>query len=157
MNRSGGLAAVVLAAAALTGCTTASSLQIAPGGRNGTTLPTPNSPVAPAFYNLATDLFFVTLPPGATRTGQKCPRPTSAQSGDCSIDFTSTLPPQDVYADFARRAAQTGWMPEQKDRDGRTTSWTKTFSDGSSAHILLSPDNPTKASPPYLYSIKGSV
>ncbi|MDP9882572.1 hypothetical protein J2W21_000051 [Sinomonas atrocyanea] len=150
------LGALAMTAALLTGCTTAAGLQAVPGARNGTAVTA--SPVAPAFYNLVTDLFFVTLPPGSTRTGQKCPRPTSAShGGDCTIEFTSALPPQDVYADFARRAAQTGWAPERKNSDGRVVAWAKTFADGSSAHLLLRPLDPGQTSPPYSYSVTGSI
>lgn len=149
--------ALAVLAPLLTGCTTAAGLQAAPGaGTDRSASAVPHSSADYAFENLMGDLFFVTLPPGSTRTGQKCPKPTGPH-GSCTLAFTSTLPPTDVYADFAKRAAATGWGGEGKDSEGRTVSWAKDLYKGTSAHILLSPLDPGSTSPPYRYELTGSV
>ncbi|MGT2463429.1 hypothetical protein [Sinomonas atrocyanea] len=165
MTRGWGSAVLAVAAAlALMGCTTAADVRAAPGiGQGGNsaapTRPHPGSTAEHALYNLTTDLFFVSLPPGSTRTAQKCtPSPSDPRGGgDCTVTFTSDLAPQAVFDDFARRAGLTGWTAEQKDRDGRTVSWAMAYRDGSHARVVLSPLDPEKGSPPYAYKLAASI
>lgn len=166
VNRGWGSAALAASAAlVLMGCTTAADVRAAPGigqGRNSAAAPTqphPGSTGAHVLYNLTLDLFFVTLPPGSTRTAQKCtPSPSDPRGGgDCTVTFTSALAPQAVFDDFARRAGLTGWAAEQKDRDGRTVSWAMAYRDGSRARVVLSPLDPENGSAPHAYELAGSI
>ncbi|WP_460991170.1 hypothetical protein [Sinomonas soli] len=145
----------------LTGCTTAAGLQAAPGGagRISTASPASSAVAQHELYNLATDLFFVQLPPGSTRTAQKCtPALDDPRGGGrCTVDFTSALAPQAVSDYFTRSAVLTGWTAEQKGRDSRTFSWSTIYRSGSRAHAVLTPLDPPRASPPYAYELAASV
>ncbi|MDQ0259585.1 hypothetical protein [Sinomonas atrocyanea] len=162
MNRGWGSATLAISVAiVLTGCTTAAGLQAAPGGAGRISTASPASPAVAEheLYNLATDLFFVHLPPGSTRTAQKCtPALDDPRGGGrCTVDFTSALTPQTVSDYFTRSAALNGWTAEQKGGDGSTLSWSTTYRSGSRAHAVLTPLDPQRASPPYAYELAASV
>lgn len=79
--------------------------------------PHPSSTDAHPLANLLVDTVFAALPPGSTKTGeQKIPAhkdPVIFGSGGTygagyDIDFTSTAPAPDVYADLDRRARAAG-------------------------------------------------
>lgn len=153
-DRSWGLAALAVAAALLTGCTTAADLRANPSGA-----PARSSTAEHDLENLKSDLFFVHLPPGSTRTAGTCtPTPDDPHGGGrCTIDFTSASPPQAVYDYFARSADLTGWTTEQKDAEGRAVVWSTTYRSGSHPRVILTPVSPQQASPPYSYELAGSI
>lgn len=155
MNRTKTLPAAALATALLTGCTTAGDVRVGMGP-NSTALPTRHTPNR--MLGLATDLFYVYLPRGSTRTSQKCtPAPGGQQGGSCTTEFTSALPPQELYAAFAKAAAATGWSVDRRDQQGRAVAWTKTYTDGSPETVALYAHDPEKTAPPYSYSFDGTI
>lgn len=155
MNRTKALPAAALATALLTGCMTLGDVRVGTGP-NSTAPPTRHTPNR--MLDLATDLFYVYLPRGSTRTSQKCtPAPDGQQGGSCTTEFTSTLPPPEVYADFAKAAAAIGWSVDRRDQQGRAVAWRKTYTDGSPETVALYAHDPEKAALPYTYSFDGTI
>lgn len=171
-RRFGTASALVAAALVLTACGSGQSTQPAvsdPPGQNMTLRskrPDPSSTDAHPLANLLGDPVFAALPPGSTKTGeQQIPahnHPVIFGSGGtfgagCEIDFTSTAPVPDVYADLERRAKAAGWDAVAKDSDGRTAQWVKAYPDGSKGNIAVERLNPEKPAPPYKYKLVGSI
>ena len=158
----------------LTGCATnagAPQPGVTGGGQNSTLTqaskrPDPSDPAAHPLENLLADPIFAALPPQSDKTGEKkVPAhndPVVFGSGGSfgasyAVDFTSTAPPEEVYADLTQRAAASGWMPGAPDRNGRTVQWAKAYPDGSRGSVILFAHDQQKTSPPYTYSLDGSI
>ncbi|WP_427170707.1 hypothetical protein [Arthrobacter sp. 92] len=62
-----------------------------------------------------------------------------------------------MYADVAKQAAAGGWMPEDTDANGRTVHWGKAYPDGSRASVMFFALDQDGPSPPYTYSLNGSI
>lgn len=159
------------AAVLLAGCASpaAQPTRSDPPGQNMTLRskrPDPSSVEAHPLANLLGDPVFAALPPGSTKTGySQNPAhndPLIFGSGGSfgasyEIDFTSTAPLADVYADLDRRARAAGWDAVYKDRDGRTYQWAKAYPDGSEGGLGLERLNPEKGAPPYRYYLHGWI
>ncbi|MGY3566783.1 hypothetical protein [Sinomonas sp. RB5] len=166
------VSALVVGCVVLAGCGSGQSTQPArtdPPGQNMTLRskrPDPSSTDAHPLANLLSDPVFASLPPGSTKTGeQKTPAhndPVVFGSGGTfgasyEVDFTSTAPASDVYADLDRRARAAGWDAVAKDRDGRTAQWVRAYPDGSKGDLAIERLNSEKAAPPYRYVMTGSI
>ncbi|MGT2461410.1 hypothetical protein [Sinomonas atrocyanea] len=164
--------ALVVGCSVLAGCGSGLSAQPArtdPPGQNMTLRskrPDPSSTEARPLANLLSDPVFASLPPGSTKTGEQKDAahndPVIFGSGGTfgasyEIDFTSTAPASDVYADLDRRARAAGWDAVAKDSDGRTAQWVKAYPDWSKGDLAVERLNPEKAAPPYMYSLVGSI
>lgn len=140
------------------------------GGQNSTVQaskrPDPSDPAAHPLGTLVADPLFTVLPPQSKKTSERqIPAhndPIVFGSGGSfgagyRVEFTSTAPPQDVYADVAKRAAAGGWMPEDTDAKGRTVKWGKAYPHGSRASVMFFALDQDGPSPPYTYSLNGSI
>lgn len=129
------------------------------------TRPDPRSTDANPLANLVADPVFASLPPGSTKTGEQkdaahSEPPVFGAGGTFGsgyeVDFTSTAPAADVYADVDRRAQAAGWDTVAKGPNGWVSQWAKAYPDGSRGELALARLNPEKAAPPYSYSLIGS-
>jgi hypothetical protein len=128
-------------------------------------LPGTGDPGNKRLNELANDPVFSALPPNASLSGPIIKTPaqyrhstfeTSGWNGpSVEVIFVSKEPKAKIYQFYAAQAADTGWDAGNKNSDGYTRTWTKTYPDKVDAGLILYTldDNPNVRR----YDLVGSI
>ena len=116
-------------------------------------------------HELRNDRIFAALPAGATSpalTQSRAHHVHPAFGGgwdgpSVAATFATSGSPRAVFRFYARRAGAAGWSPAAKGAFHVTDRWSKTYSDGASATLLLTIRPIADTAAEHTYSLVGSI